>query len=76
MLLLIKYLKTRLNYLFEKDRLFFDNINPKIKLNTLRVNLLGYINKIWNDDALITKDIIINGFKKSGIVGNNYLSIE
>ena len=71
-----KLFKDNIKLLFEKDRLLFDNINPKIKLNTLRVNLLGYINNVWNDDSLITKNIIINGFKKSGIVGNNYLSIE
>ena len=68
--------KDIIKLLFEKDRLFFDNINPKIKLNSLRVNLLRYINNIWNGDSLITKNIIINGFKKSGIFDNNYLSIE
>lgn len=26
-------------WLFEKDKLFFDNINPKIKFNSLRENL-------------------------------------
>ena len=71
-----KIFKDNIKLLFEKDRLLLDNINPKIKLNTLRVNLLGYINNVWNDDSLITKNIIINGFIKSGIVGNNYLSLE
>lgn len=71
-----KIFKENIQFLLEKDRLFFDNINPKIKLNSLRVNLFRYINNVWNDDSLITKNIIINGLKKSGTVGNNYLSLE
>ena len=34
-----KTFKDNIKLLFEKDRLFFDNINPKIKFNSLRVNL-------------------------------------
>ena len=30
-----KIFKDNIKLIFEKDRLFLDNINPKIKLNTL-----------------------------------------
>ena len=60
--------------LFEKERLFYDNILPKMKLNTARINLLNYINIVWNIEECITNSIIINGFKKAGIIGNIYLS--
>lgn len=71
-----KIFKDSIKLNLEKDRLFFDNLNPKIKLNILTVNLFGYINNFGNDDSLITKNIIINGFKKSDIFGNNYLFLE
>ena len=71
-----KVFKDNVKLNFEKDRLFYDNINPKIKLNTLRIKLLDIINKVWNDESIISKKIIVNGFNKSGIIGNKYLSIE
>jgi hypothetical protein len=35
-----------IKYLFEENRLFFKNLNPKIKLNTARINLIDYIYKV------------------------------
>lgn len=61
---------------FEKERLFFDNIIPKMKLDNTRINLLNYINKEWNIEDCINNSITINGFKKAGIIGNSYLSKE
>lgn len=45
-----------------------------MKLNQARINLLNYINEVWNNEPFINKNIIINGFKKAGIIGNMYLS--
>ena len=69
-----KTFKEHIKLLFEKERLFYDNILPKMKLNTARINLLNYINIVWNIEECITNSIIINGFKKAGIIGNIYLS--
>ena len=69
-----KTFKEHIKLLFEKERLFYDNILPKMKLNTARINLLNYINIVWNIEECITNSIIINGFKKAGIIGNSYLS--
>ena len=69
-----KTFKEHIKLLFEKERLFYDNILPKMKLNTTRINLLNYINIEWNIEECITNSIIINGFKKAGIIGNIYLS--
>lgn len=69
-----KTFKDHIKLLFEKERLFYDNILPKMKLDKARINLLKYINNLWNIEECITNSIIINGFKKSGIIGNNYLS--
>ena len=46
----------------------------KTKLDTARINLLNYINYVWNIEEFITNSIIVNGFKKAGIIGNSYLS--
>ena len=69
-----KIFKDNIKLLFEKERLYYDNIIPKLKLNQARINLLNYINEVWNNEPFINKNIIINGFKKAGIIGNMYLS--
>lgn len=56
-----KIFKDNIRYLFEKDRLLYDNILPKIKLETARLNILTYINEIWNNKEPINASIIING---------------
>ena len=35
---------------------------------------MNYINYVWNIEEFITNSIIVNGFKKAGIIGNSYLS--
>lgn len=71
-----KSFKDNIKILFEKDRLIMDNINPKIKLNSLRLNIINYNNKVWSDPFIIIKDIIRNGFIKACLIDNNYKSID
>lgn len=71
-----KIFKHQIRYLFEKDRLLYDNIIPKNKLQTARINILNYINETWNNIEPINATIIINGFKKGGLIGNSYISLE
>lgn len=68
--------KDNLKILFEKNRLFYDNNNQSIKLDTTRLNLVNHIKDIWYSDNNIKSTIIINGFLKDGIIGNLYLSNE
>lgn len=44
-----KIFKDQIHYLFEKDRLLYDNIIPKNKLQIARINILNYINETWNN---------------------------
>ena len=71
-----KVFKDNIRYLFEKGRLLYDNINPKVKLQTARINILNYINTVWNNEEPINKNIIKNGFKNAKIIGNSYISFE
>jgi hypothetical protein len=49
---------------------------PKNKLEISRLNIINYVNNIWNNENPINKAIIKNGFKKAGFVGNSYFLIE
>ena len=49
-------------------------MNKINKLANVKINLLNYINIVWEKENLITKETIINDFKKAGISGNFYLS--
>lgn len=69
-----KIFKDNILLLFEKERLFYDNMNTNNKLTNARINLFNYINNVWEKENLITKETIVNGFKKAGIVGNFYLN--
>lgn len=71
-----KVFKDRIQFLFEQNRLLYDNVNPKIKLNTARTDILNFINYIWSNEDYITKNIIKNGFKKAGFIENYYLTDE
>ena len=71
-----KIFKDNIKYLFEKDRLFYDSMNNINKLKTLRINLIDYINRVWYNDTIITKEIIIKGFRKAEIINNYYLTSE
>jgi hypothetical protein len=57
-----KVFKDNVKLLFEKDRLDYEGVNNQIKLKQARLNLIDYINRVWPNDQIITKDIIINGF--------------
>ena len=48
-----KTFKDHIKLLFEKERLFYDNILPKMKLDKARINLLNYINNVWNIEELL-----------------------
>ena len=63
-----KIFKDNLKLRFEKERLLYDILNNKIKLKSLRINLLDYINQVWYDNTIITKNIIEKGFEKAGII--------
>ena len=39
-----KIFNVNIKYLFEKDRLFLEQNNPKTKLQTARINIINYIN--------------------------------
>lgn len=39
-----KIFKDNIHYFFEKERILYDNIIPKNKLKTARLNILNYIN--------------------------------
>ena len=49
---------------------------PKNKLEISRLNIINYVNNIWNNINPINKNIIINGFEKVGFVGKSYFSLE
>jgi hypothetical protein len=55
-----KIFKDHIRLLFEKNRLL------KIRLNTARIDILTYINKVWNEESYATKETIVNIFKKQG----------
>jgi hypothetical protein len=61
-----KIFKDHIRLLIEQNRQLHDNVNPKIKLNTARIDILTYINKVWNEESYATKETIVNIFKKQG----------
>ena len=69
-----KLFKDNIKYNFELNRIDLDNTNGKIKLKTARLNMIEIIYNSWKDDKIITKDIIMKGFKYCGITNNFYLS--
>ena len=69
-----KLFKDNIKYKFELNRIDLDNTNGKIKLKTARLNMIEIIYNSWKDDKIITKDIIMKGFKYCGITNNFYLS--
>ena len=75
-LLIYKILKDNFRYLFEKDRLLFDNIISKNKLQTAKLNIFNYIKERWNNEEPINVEIIINRFKKGRLIDNSYIWLE
>ena len=67
-----KKFKDNIKYLFEENRLFFNNLNAKIKLNLARLNLIYYIYKVCYKPDIITKDDFKKEFEYSGTTGNYY----
>lgn len=59
-----------------KKEYIFEDLNQKIKLKQARLNLLDFINTVWYNNSIITKNIIINGFNKAGIINKYYTSEE
>ena len=59
---------------FEIERLFYDKIISRADLNKARINLLNYVNEVWNNQEYINNNIIINRLKKVYIIGNSYFS--
>ena len=71
-----KIFKDNIKFLFEQKRIYFEDLNQKIKLKQARLNLLDFINTVWYNNSIITKNIIINGFNKAGIINKYYTSEE
>ena len=71
-----KLFKDNVKLLFEKDRLDYEGVNNQIKLKQARLNLIDYINRVLSNDQVITKDIIINGFNKAGLINIFYTTSE
>ena len=63
-----KVFKDNVKLLFEKEWLYLDGLNNQIKLKLARLNLVDYIFTVWYNDLIISKEIIVNGFKKAGII--------
>jgi len=59
-----KVFKDNVKLLFEKERLYLNGLNNQIKLKQARLNLVEYIYKVWYNDLIINKEIIVNGLKK------------
>ena len=45
-------------------------------LKQARLNLVEYIFKVWYNDLIISKEIIVNGLKKAGIIKILYKASE
>ena len=71
-----KIFKDHIKYKFELNRINLDKINGKMKLKTARLHMIENVYNSWADDNIITKDIIIHGFNRSGNINNYYLSYE
>ena len=71
-----KIFKDNIKLRFEEQRICYDKLNPKVKLAIARLNLIDYIYNIWKNDNIISRDIIINGFKHACLINNYYLSNE
>ena len=71
-----KFFKDNAKFLFKKERLYYDNINSKIKLKQAILNLVNYIYWVWYNDTIIAKNILINGFNKAGIINQFYTTSE
>ena len=71
-----KKLKDNIKRLFEENRLFFDKLSPKVKLQNARLNWIDCINRVYNDDNIISKFDIIKGFNHASLTNIKYISNE
>ena len=44
-----KVFKDKIRFRFEQNRLLYDNLKPKFKINTERTDILKLINIIWSN---------------------------
>ena len=71
-----KIFKDNAKLLFEKNRLFYDGLNQHLKLKQARYNLIEHIYNVWYNDTIITKEIIMHGFKKASLSGVYQTNLE
>lgn len=69
-----KVFKDIIKIKFEENRLLFEKLEKKNKLQTARINLLDYIHQIWYNDSIIYNTIIKIGFNHTGIINYFYLN--
>ena len=62
-----KIFKDQIRLKFEANRLFFEKIEQKNKLQTARLNIIDYIHNIWYNDSIINNKLIINGFNHAAL---------
>ena len=58
-----KIFKDHIKLLFEKERLFYYDILPNMKLDKAIINLLNYINNVWNNQRRIYRFCLNNNLE-------------
>ena len=58
-----KIFKDHIKLLFEKERLFYYNILSNMKLDKAIINLLNYINNVWNNQRRIYRFCLNNNLE-------------
>jgi hypothetical protein len=48
--------------------LFYEELNGKVKLQNARLNLVDFVYRVWTNDDIISKKLIINGFNHAGLI--------
>lgn len=71
-----KKIKEHITHKFESNRLFFENLNHKIKLQKARINSVNFVHSFWKQDDLTNKNDIKLGFIHAGIIDNFYDSLD
>ena len=71
-----KKFKDNIKHKFEENRLFYEKLNGKVKLQTAGLNLVDFIYNVSYFYNIIKKEDIIKGFAHAGIINNHYFSME
>ena len=71
-----KVFKDNLKLNFEENKLFFQKLEPKVKLQKVGLNLIDYFHQIWFNNSIINNKLIINGFNIEGIINKFYKTDE